>query len=76
MSLSELLGSDQTIIADGATGTQLAKHGLTFSVPPQGENRLLFAINKWLIVHPDAKGLVDDGAYPGMVGDDIIVKPV
>jgi len=33
MTLAELLASDQTIIADGATGTQLAKHGLTFSVP-------------------------------------------
>jgi hypothetical protein len=49
---------------------------LAFTVPQEGENRLLFAINKWLVVHPDAQGLVEDGAYAGMVGDDIIVKPV
>ncbi len=47
---------------------------ITFQFPRVGENRLLFAVNKWLIVHPDAKGLVDHGAYPGMVGDDIVVQ--
>ncbi len=41
-----------------------------------GENRLLFAVNKWLIAHPEAKGLIEQGAYPGMVGEDIVVKPV
>ncbi len=49
---------------------------LTFSVPKGGENRLLFAINKWLIAHPDAADLARDGAYAGMRGDDIIVNPV
>lgn len=49
---------------------------LTFSVDKVDENKLLFAINKWLIVHPGATGLVQAGAYPGMVGDDIFVKPV
>jgi len=49
---------------------------LTFSVEKVGENKLLFAINKWLIVHPGAKALVGQGAYPGMVGDDILIQPV
>jgi len=49
---------------------------LTYEVDRVGENKLLFAVNKWLIVHPDAKDLVADGAYPGMVGEDIFVKPV
>ncbi len=49
---------------------------LTFSVDKVGENKLLFAINKWLIVHPGAAGLVKAGAYAGMVGDDIFVTPV
>jgi len=49
---------------------------LTFSAPKVGENKLLFAINKWLIVHPGAAGLIKDGAYAGMIGDDIFVNPV
>ena len=49
---------------------------LTYQVDRVGESKLLFAINKWLIVHPDAKALVADAAYPGLVGDDILVKPV
>ena len=49
---------------------------LTFSVDKVGENKLLFAINKWLIVHPEADALVEQGAYAGMVGDDIFVNPI
>lgn len=48
---------------------------LTYEVPQTGENRLLLAINKWLIAHPDA-GITKGGAYGGMVGDDIFVTPV
>lgn len=48
---------------------------LPYSVDKAGENRLLVAINKWLIAHPDARALVKDGAYAGMIGDDIYVKP-
>jgi len=62
-----------------ATLVYLPRHTneeLTFTVDKVGENKLLFAINKWLIVHPGAAGLVKAGAYPGMVGDDIFVKPV
>ncbi|NMC34247.1 MAG: DUF4867 family protein [Veillonellaceae bacterium] len=49
---------------------------LPFQVPPIGENKLLFAVNKWLLVHPGATALVQQGAYPGLKGDDIFVKPV
>jgi hypothetical protein len=49
---------------------------LTYAVPQVGENKLLFAMNKWLIVHPGAAGLVKDGAYAGMVGDDVFVNPL
>jgi hypothetical protein len=49
---------------------------LPYAVERQGEGRLLFAVNKWLIVHPDMKGLVEAGAYAGMVGEDITVTPV
>lgn len=38
------------------------------------EDELLFMINKWLIVHPDRKVLVDRGAYPGIVGENLQVN--
>jgi hypothetical protein len=49
---------------------------LPFAAPEEGENRLLFAVNKWLLVHPEAEALVRDGAYPGLVGADVVVTPV
>jgi hypothetical protein len=49
---------------------------LTFCVDDVGENRLLFGVNKWLIVHPDAEELVGQGAYAGLVGQDIYIRPV
>jgi len=47
---------------------------LPYSVDKVGENRLLFAVNKWLIAHPDAPE-VAKGAYPGLVGADIFINP-
>lgn len=49
---------------------------LTYTVDDVGENGLLFAVNKWLIVHPDAEELVSQGAYAGLVGQDIYIRPV
>ena len=49
---------------------------LPFAPGRVGESKLLFAVNKWLIAHPRAKDLIDQGAYPGMVGDDIFVTPL
>jgi hypothetical protein len=48
---------------------------LPYAVEKKGEARLLTAVNKWLIAHPGSKGMVEHGAYPGMVGDDIVVTP-
>ena len=48
---------------------------MPYTVQRVGEARLLFAVNKWLIAHPGAQGLVASGAYAGMVGDDITVTP-
>lgn len=48
---------------------------LAYTFQRVGEARLLFAVNKWLIAHPGAQSLVAAGAYAGMVGDDIVVKP-
>jgi hypothetical protein len=49
---------------------------LPYEVEKVGESRLLFAINKWLIAHPDAEALIDQGAYAGITGDDIEVTPI
>lgn len=48
---------------------------LPYSVPRRGESRLLFAVNKWLIAHPDAKGLASAGAYVGLTGQNIRITP-
>ena len=39
---------------------------------PQGESRLLFANNKWLIAHKES-GLEQDDAFIGLVGENITV---
>lgn len=49
---------------------------LPYEVEKVGESRLLFAINKWLIAHPDAEALIEEGAYPGITGSDIEVTPI
>ncbi|MEN6480051.1 MAG: DUF4867 family protein [Anaerolineales bacterium] len=49
---------------------------LSFQVPPWGENRLLFAVNKWLLAHPSVGSLQEAGAYPGLAGENITVTPV
>ena len=38
-----------------------------------GEQRLLFAANKWLIAHPHS-GLQRDGAFVGLTGENITVE--
>jgi ureidoglycolate hydrolase len=35
------------------------------------EDELLFVKNKWLIVHPEREVLVNRGAYPGIIGENI-----
>jgi hypothetical protein len=41
---------------------------------PKGEAALLFARNKWLLVHPEAQGLVRDGAFVGVRGENLKMK--
>lgn len=38
------------------------------------ENKLLFMKNKWLLVHPNNQNLVNKGAYPGIIGENLVVK--
>ena len=48
---------------------------LSFEVPPVGENRLLFAVNKWLLAPPEVPSLKAAGAYQGLTGDNVLVVP-
>ena len=47
---------------------------LSFSPAKQGEAQLLFAVNKWLLAHPDDEALTEAKAYPGLSGNDIVVN--
>lgn len=40
---------------------------------PVGEDKLLFARNKWLIAHPES-GLEEQGAFAGLVGENITME--
>ena len=39
-----------------------------------GPARLLFARNKWILAHPEREILTDQGAHPGIVGDNLEVR--
>jgi len=47
-------------------GSPLAGH--------RGEPRFLFMKNKWLIAHPERAPLVDKGAFPGILGENIEIR--
>jgi hypothetical protein len=38
------------------------------------ENQLLFKTNKWIIVHPEHKKMIDLGAHIGIIGPNIEIK--
>lgn len=41
--------------------------------PGKGEAKLLFMKNKWLLAHPERKPLIEKGAYPGIIGENLEV---
>lgn len=45
---------------------------LKYPADGTGENKLLLAVNKWLIVHPEAA----NGEYVGLTGENIEVNPL
>ena len=47
-------------------------HPMTGPRPADGDGPLLWAKDKWLIAHP-ADAAVTDGAYPGIMGENITV---
>jgi len=49
---------------------------LPYTVPQTGENRLLRAVNKWMMGHPSLERMIQGGVYPGLVGENPTVKPI
>ena len=37
-------------------------------------DKLLFARNKWLLAHPERKPLMEKGAYPGIIGENLVIR--
>ncbi len=59
-------GFKVVIVLPKGTNTEITK-----AEPVTPEDKLLFARNKWLIAHPDAK---IEGAFHGLVGENISIK--
>lgn len=47
---------------------------LAHSRPEAGDGRLLWARDKWLIAHPDNQADVQNGAYPGLHGENFDIR--
>lgn len=60
-------GFKVVVVLPKGTNTDIEK-----AEPMTPEDKLLFARNKWLIAHPEAK---IEGAFNGLVGENISVKP-
>lgn len=49
-------------------------HPLEGQRPAQGDGRLLWAKDKWLIAHPDNASVIARGAYPGLHGENFKIN--
>ncbi len=65
---NEALGKDEV-----AAARALAKP--SGDAPGDPEARLFFMKNKWLLAHPERAILVERGAWPGIRGENIEVRP-
>lgn len=63
-------GFKAIVVLPKGTNVELAKKPNIL----QEEDKLLFAANKWLIAHPEAKDLVTAGAFVGLTGENLQVK--
>ena len=60
-------GFKGVVILPRGTNTPLDKKPENAS----GEDRLLLQRNKWVIAHPEREPLMKQGAFPGLVGENI-----
>ncbi|NDL67014.1 DUF4867 family protein [Clostridiales bacterium F-3ap] len=42
--------------------------------PAEGQDRLLLMRNKWVMAHPERKPLLDRGAHPGIIGENLELR--
>ena len=63
-------GVDDREFRCGVVLPRLTNESLVAASSAAGEDRLLFAVNKWLIAHKDS-GLEADGAWIGLKGENI-----
>ena len=64
-----LIGSEQDI-ENGKYDTSKVEAFLEKRAPKTEEDKMLFARNKWLLMHPEA---AEEGQYVGLVGENICV---
>jgi len=63
-------GARQIVVQSLGTNTDMDQS----ASDQNGENRLLYQKNKWLIVHPEAEALVKAGGYIGITGENLKVR--
>jgi hypothetical protein len=66
-------GFKSLIVLPRGTNTPLSAEELA-ARPAEGEGRLLFMRNKWQLAHPERRVLVERGAHPGIVGENVEVR--
>lgn len=65
-------GVRQIVVQSAGTNTPL-----TLPVENKmGENKFLLERNKWVLAHKEAVNLIAQGAYMGLIGDNVEIKPL
>ncbi|MDP2791021.1 MAG: DUF4867 family protein [Rectinemataceae bacterium] len=64
-------GTNEALPMENPTAQPIAEPSV-----PVPESRFLFMKNKWLIAHPERLPLIQRGAYPGIVGENIEIFTV
>lgn len=65
-------GVRQVVVQSEGTNTPLR-----FPVENKlGENKFLLERNKWVLAHREATGLIAQGAYVGLIGDNVEIRPL
>lgn len=63
-------GFKDIVILPQGTNTPLPEEQKKQKSTDDEEAKLLLMRNKWVIAHPDRKPLIDQGAYPGVTGEN------
>ena len=61
-------GFKDVVVLPKGTNTPLSDEEKKLKASGDDESQLLLMHNKWVIAHPERKPLIDQGAYPGVMG--------